>query len=72
MLDNPRLCGWLAQRSILPSCRFIQRGAGWVTGRVGAPVLFHAQPDQNRKHDKADDPFFLSRENEHQLRRGLT
>ena len=63
--------GWLSGR-FLPSPRFVQRGAGWVTGRVGAPVLFHAQPDQNRKHDKADDSFFLSRENEHQLRRGFT
>ena len=43
-----------------------------MAGRVGVPVLFHSQPDQNRKHDKADNPFFLSRENEHQLRRGFT
>jgi hypothetical protein len=43
-----------------------------MTVRVGVPVLFHGEADQNRKHNEAHDPFFLSRKNEHQLRRGFT
>ena len=43
-----------------------------MVSRVGASVFFHSQPDENRKHDEADDPLFLSRENEHQLRCGFT
>ena len=43
-----------------------------MVGRVGASVFFHSQPDENRKHDEADDPLFLSRENEHQFRCGFT
>ncbi len=29
--------------------------------RMGAPILFHSQTDQNREHDEADDSLFLSR-----------
>jgi hypothetical protein len=43
-----------------------------MIGRVAAPVFLHSEPDQNRKHDEANDPFFLGRENEHQLRGGFT
>jgi hypothetical protein len=39
---------------------------------MSAPVLFHSQADQNCQHNEADDPFFLSCENEHQLRGGFT
>ena len=52
--------------------RFLQHGVGRVIGRVGAPIFFHSQPDQNCQHNEANDPFFLSCENEHQLRRGFT
>jgi hypothetical protein len=58
--------------AFLPSRRFLHSRLRCGIGGMIAPVLFHAQPDQNRKHNEADDPFFLSRENEHQLRRGLT
>jgi hypothetical protein len=37
-----------------------------------APVLLYSQPDQNCQHYEADNPFFLSGENEHQLRAGFT
>jgi hypothetical protein len=39
----------------------IRRRLRGVVGRVVAPVLFHSQTDQDRKHNEADDPFFLSR-----------
>jgi len=52
--------------------RFLQHGVGRVIGWVGAPIFFHSQPDQNCQHNEANDPFFLSCENEHQLRCGFT
>ena len=45
--------------------RFLQHGVGRVIGWVGAPIFFHSQPDQNCQHNEANDPFFLSCENEH-------
>jgi hypothetical protein len=56
----------------LLSSRFFQRGVGRVIGEMIAAILFHSQPDQNRQHNEADDPSFLSCEKEHQLRRGFT
>lgn len=47
-------------------------GLWQVRGRVTVPVLFNTNPDQNCKHNEADDPFFLSCKNKHQVRRGFT
>jgi hypothetical protein len=59
-------------RSRLPARRFLQRGDGRAIGGMIAPILFHTQPNQNCQHNEADNPFFFSGENEHQLRRGFT
>ena len=54
-LHFPALWRFLACLADIPCRRWP------VVGRMGAPVLFHSETGQDRKHDKADDPFFLSR-----------
>ncbi len=56
----------------LPSGRFLHCVLRRGISRMSAPVLFYSQADQNCQHNEADDPFFLSCENEHQLRGGFT
>ena len=56
----------------LPSGRFLHYVLRRGISRMSAPVLFHSQADQNCQHNEADDPFFLSCENEHQFRDGFT
>ena len=55
-----------------PCLTHLLSGRCRIADGMPVTVLFDAQADQNRKHYEADNAFFLSRENKHQLRRGLT
>jgi hypothetical protein len=65
------LTGETGQPQLFPS-GFLQGRRCPVIGRMRMPVLLHRETGKDRKHHEANDPFFLSGENEHQVRRRLT